>query len=712
MTARLPAFGVLLVAGVAGVYGAYRAGGAAAGLLAAAALACAGALLMRTEPASVEGASVSRLFDGALLALPGILTVYLSFESGAYFPETPALAAIMLAVVLVLRITLVDEPFAGFSWPLAAAVAGLGLYSLWILTSALWSDAPARSLIEFDRALGYLLLLVLFGSVPRTAQRLRWMAAGLALGVVAVAAAALATRLFPDVFPTAPNLGDEQLSYPLTYSNALGLLCVLGGVLCLYFATSARAGRTARAGAAAALPILATAIYLTLSRGPVAAAAVGLVVFAVLGRPRGLLPGVIATVPLSIVAVVSAYRHELLTTADPPAAAAAAQGHEVALVVVLCALGAAALRLLLTPLDDRLERFSLAPARRRPVIATGWAVIVVGVTALALATGIPGRIADQYDRFVETAEAGPNEDIRASVFDPSNRGLLDNWSVALRAFRDEPVHGQGAGTYELYWNRERPANQVSYNLNDAHSLYLEALGELGAVGFLLLVVFLGAILASLAPLRRGRTRSLYAALFATALAWAVHAGVEWDWEMPAVTAWLFAFGGAGLATHARSASRASPRQGVRVAVALLVLVAAIAPGLVVASQRQLDDGIDALRAGNCGKAIDRSAAAIASLEIRPEPYEVIAYCQARRGNHRLATQAMDRAVDRDPDNWRYRYGRAVLRGGAGLDPRPDLLTARALNPHQPEVNELLATIEKGTAVAWEPTLTPVVGSVP
>ena len=43
--------------------------------------------------------------------------------------------------------------------------SGLALFAVWTLLSAGWSDAPARAMIEFDRALAYLLVVVLIGSL-------------------------------------------------------------------------------------------------------------------------------------------------------------------------------------------------------------------------------------------------------------------------------------------------------------------------------------------------------------------------------------------------------------------------------------------------------------------------------------------------------------------------------------------------------------------
>ena len=83
------------------------------------------------------------------------------------------------------------------------------------------------------------------------------------LGVGAVGAL---TRLAPDHFPTAvPTIGPQSLTYPLTYANALAILCVFGAILSLYFATSVRQTAVVRALGAAALPIFS--VYSTRTCG-------------------------------------------------------------------------------------------------------------------------------------------------------------------------------------------------------------------------------------------------------------------------------------------------------------------------------------------------------------------------------------------------------------------------------------------------------------
>ncbi|MDQ3276500.1 MAG: hypothetical protein M3Q39_16105, partial [Actinomycetota bacterium] len=105
--------------------------------------------------------------EAAPALLPGALVVVFGFQAGGFFPGTVALVAVALAIVLVLRLTLAQRPFAGLSLPLAIAGAGLGLFAVWTLVSSVWSEAPGRALLEYDRVLLYLLAFLVLGSVVR-----------------------------------------------------------------------------------------------------------------------------------------------------------------------------------------------------------------------------------------------------------------------------------------------------------------------------------------------------------------------------------------------------------------------------------------------------------------------------------------------------------------------------------------------------------------
>ena len=103
------------------------------------------------------------------------------------------------------------------------------------------------------------------------------------------------------------------------------------------------------------------------------------------------------------------------------------------------------------------------------------------------------------------------------------------WDVALADASEHVVLGSGAGSFDDYWLEHRP---IPAYVRDAHSLYLETVAELGIVGLALLLVALGAPLVAAA---RARENRLVATAAAAYVAFLVHAGLDWDWEMPVTT---------------------------------------------------------------------------------------------------------------------------------------------------------------------------------
>ena len=670
-------------------------GNVVAAALALVATAFASALAFHVRRSATDVAFLRRIVSNGLLVVPGAMVLYFSFSSGGFFPDAPAFVALFTLVVLILWTTLAEQPFAAVSRGLAFATGALALYTVWILASALWSGAPSRALIEADRSLVYLLTLVLFGCLPRSSQRLSRMLQGVALAMVIVCTAGLLTRVLPDVFPSAIDYRDERLSHPLTYWNAVGMMAALAGIFCLHLTTSLSVAATTRVLAAAAAPIVYTTLYLTFSRGAIAAGLFGAVLYMVLGRPRGLLTGVAAVVPFSIVAVVSAYRADLLSSSVPTTVQAVEQGRSVAIVVAACVLGAALIRAVLLTADRRLARLQWGVELTPRIQVAGWGVALLSALALAVGLDLPQRLSEQSSRFFDTSQTLVEpDDPRDRLDSASSNGRVEHWLVGLRAFEQAEIRGLGAGTFGLTWAQGRPPAQAEAVVRDAHSVYVENLAELGVVGLALLVSVLATILVALVPIRRGADRCLYAALFAGALAWLLHAGVDWDWEMPAITVWLFAVGGLALARRADRPPALPPSRQVRVAVGLAAVLTAVGPGLVLLSENRLDRAIAAYERGDCDQAIADAASAIAVLDIRPESYEVIGFCQSRRGFHRLAADAMARAVELDPSNWELHYGLAVVRGAGGMDPRAAAGAALRLNPRDPVTLDLVEQLAR------------------
>ena len=320
----------------------------------------------------------------AIALIPGLLTIYFSFESGGYFAGAPALVAAEL---------LVAARRFGSRWrggrstargvALLLAAAALGAFAAWILLSGTWSDAPARAIPEYTRALGYLAALVFFGLLPFSVRRVRLMAYGLAAAIVVVCAAAFLSRTVPDAVSGLGELQAGRLSYPLDYWNSLGLLAGLGIVLCGHFACASRDHWASRVLGAAAIPLLTATLYYTFSRGATWATLVGIGVYAVLARPRGLLAGALATVPPTVVALMTVNPADVLTSSPRFAADTLATGHRTALIVFACVAVAGALRACLLPVDRRLEALGTAPRlRRRVLAAAGVAGLLAGADRL------------------------------------------------------------------------------------------------------------------------------------------------------------------------------------------------------------------------------------------------------------------------------------------------------------------------------------------
>ena len=126
--------------------------------------------------------------------------------------------------------------------------------------------------------------------------------------------------------------------------------------------------------------------------------------------------------------------------------------------------------------------------------------------------------------------------VKAHLLSGGGSGRWQFWSAALDQWDAHRVLGDGAGTYESWWAQHA---SFSYFVRDAHSLYLEALGELGILGFLLIVavvviagVAVGVRRSWRAPGDAGVTTAALTAVFA---AYGFSLGFEWMWELTAVS---------------------------------------------------------------------------------------------------------------------------------------------------------------------------------
>jgi O-antigen ligase len=630
---------------------------------------------------------------------PAACTAYLAFRSGGYFAGAPAIVAIVLAVALVLRLMLAEAPFEGIGPAMAWAIVGLGGFTLWTLLSAFWSHAPAQALINFDRALMLWLALVLFGSFGWSRDRVLWAVRILAATMVAVAILSLVTRLLPNIHEIPENFARDRLGYPLSYWNGLGVFVAVAILFCCGLATRRDEPPASKALASGAVPILAATLYFTFSRGSIAALLIGLAAFVALAARREMIPAAIAILPPTVIAVLLCLGTHTLSTEHYAAPAGVTEGHRLAWEVVACAVAAGVLRLLLRPLDRRLAAITLTPEFRRRAWIVAGAVVAVVVVGVGVAAS--GRISEDFHHFTESQGIEDTGELQHRLTDINNNGRIAQWKLALDRFSAEPLLGDGAGTFARSWAKEA---EDESRIVDSHSLYLGVLAELGLPGLLLLLTALLAILIATARRIFGPERVLYAAVFAAMLTWALHASVDWDWQLPATGFFVFALGGMAIAARrGEGPGWAPPVPGrtARIALSLCALALVVSPALVAISQGYLDAAVRDFEEGDCAGASRNALKAINTLSVRPEPYQLLGFCDSKAGQHELAISMLETAIERDRGEWESYYGLALVQAAAGQDPRAAARKAYELAPHEPLAEEGKELFTSGNPQIWE-----------
>ena len=646
-----------------------------------------------------EGRLVEALGWIGLALLPPAVLIYLSFNAGGYFPSASGFVTILLAQALVLRTTLAARPFEGFSRALAVPLGGLALYAAWQLTSTLWSHATARTLDSYDRTLLYLLALALFGSLRYTRRHIDRVLRCLVAGLVAVCLIGLVSRVLPHLWPTASSFYDERLNYPLTYWNAEGMMAAIALILAFHLSADRAGHWSVRILAAAVIPGVAATLLLTFSRGALGVTAVGLLAYCLLTRLHTLPGALLAIVAPTAIALRSAWDATLLATTKATSPAAVAQGRHVAIVVGACMLAAGALRGLTLLLDGRLATLRLVrsppPRRVRLGLAAGCGALVL---ALVLALGGYGFAHRQYERFVHTNTAGQTVHTRDRLSDVTNNGRLSLWKAALHIYDTQKLRGTGAGTYQLYYPRYR--SEPLY-VADAHSLYLQALAELGLVGFALILLVVLGILGGLLARVRGPDRGLYAALFAATLAWSIHQAFDWDWQMPAVTLAVPILAGLALARRGRGGSGQRGLPAPRTFVALGWLALAVAPLLIATSYARLHSSAQDLRRGDCVAAKREALSSLSLSAKRPQAYVIVGVCDLRQGFAQAAVPAMASAARLEPHSWEDAFWLGVARAAAGIDPRAAIARAIALDPLEQGLRNAARRLASSDPRSWE-----------
>ena len=577
------------------------------------------------------------------------------------------------AVALVLRGAR-GPAWGGTALLLFAALAALSYASIG------WSVQPANSWLEANRTLSYLAAFATALMLARLApERWRALVGATATAAGLVCAYSLLVKVFPGTLDSTDPLG--RLRAPFDYWNGVGLMGALGIAPCLW-AGARREGRLLlRALAVPAVAILIAAVVLAYSRGAIAVAIIGLVIWFGLA-PLRLRSALILALGLAAGAVIAAWGlatrgisadYVTLTTRT-------GAGHTFGIVIVIVLVLTTAAGLGAIQLLDR-----LTPSERaRRSVASGLLVLVgllpiAGVGALAAShRGLGGEVSHIWSSLTN-----PNGIVNDQ---PGRLVALSNsrphyWSQAITLGEHHLLAGVGA----LGFATAQPSSSSPiWNAQHAHAVHAhgylaETFADFGLIGLVVsLALFVAWWLASArtlqlrwprrAPAERappspgwGPERTGLVALLAVVVTFGLHSLIDWTWFIPgnavpalACAGWLVGRGPASQAVGRLARGRRLLRAPAAATALLCTLLLTLVAVWVVVQPLRSSDAVSAAETaaynGNGALALNEARSAAAEDPVSVDPLFLLSVIYAHMGNRASARNELVQATSRQPAN--------------------------------------------------------------
>jgi tetratricopeptide (TPR) repeat protein len=372
--------------------------------------------------------------------------------------------------------------------------------------------------------------------------------------------------------------------------------------------------------------------------------------------------------PVPALEVWLASREHALTQNAVHLSAAVHDGKRFALLVFVCALVMAALAVLFAFAERRVA----APRGLRYAYGAVLGLVVVAALAGVLVHyGSPTHIAKRgWDSF-KTPTTPSSSNLNNRLFSFSSNGRVDLWTAAWHDHNAHPLLGSGAGTFQEYWYQHRPNDA---QVIDAHSLYAETLGEMGPIGLALIVL---ALLVPISAAVLARGQPLVPIALGAYVAYLVHAGLDWDWEMTAVTLSALLVG-VGLVASAREREPRAVSGRLRYPlVAGTVAVAALA-FVVLVGNLELARAQHALARSDFSKAASEARSASDWAPWSAQALTTLASAQSKLGQKRQAVADVRAALRKEPKDSDLWYQLYLLAQGA--EANRAFATSVRLNP--------------------------------
>jgi len=475
------------------------------------------------------------VFKGLVMLALLVVTAYGMLNAGLYRDELwlPVAAGILAVLFVTLFVR-------GFYWDLhTVGILLVGLLAALVAVKGLsmvWTISETETIKETLRSSMYLATFLLALAALTSGRQVGPIIDVSVIMVAAVAGYGFLQKISPIDYPVR-SLDGVRMDSTLQYSNTTAVVLGMGVVLALARMGTVR--NLAMRGLYAAITLsFFIALYLTVSRGGIGSLGIGLIVLFVLvsSRLRMLadllllslpgawlwwqmqsLPGLLGTgvVRQQKIADGTVFRNDL----------------------ILALLVAFALQAAYTFLANRYE---LAVATRQRlgilVVAAGVLAVALGAFVVAGGYGGPGQA---YARLLGNANETGNVGQRLASLDISSRG--DYWSVAWEAWKERPLTGTGAGTFQYTWLKDRPGFK---GVKQVHNVYLEQGTETCVFAFLSFVGFVGVLVgytvrAAWRSGPQGERRLLLAGLCSALVVYLVSSAAEWHWYLPASTLFFF-----------------------------------------------------------------------------------------------------------------------------------------------------------------------------
>jgi hypothetical protein len=489
------------------------------------------------------------IFKSLVLAVLVVITFYGMLNRGLVGVERwlPVAAAILGLVFITLFVADYFADVPRIAWVLVGLLVVLVAVKGLSLT---WSIGRTETVQELLRSSVYLAAFVLAAASLSSWRLVGPFVDGMNLTAGAVAGYGVLQKVNPVEYPSNSTDG-IRVGSTLEYANTVAVVLGMGIALGLGRMTQLR-NPAVRGMYAALILVFGAILYLTFSRGGMLSLAAGLVVlFAVSGRRLEifgsllLISGPLAWLVWRVQGLDTFFEY---VSEEAPRAADGATFRNYLIVAAIQAF------LLQAVYAFLVGRYELAPTLRRSLGVAAAVIVLMGAGALGFVVygGQEGsdELLGAFSRKVEDTD-----DVRDRLTSLSSNSRSNYWRVAWEEWKEHPLTGTGAGTFQYTWLENRPGFG---GVKQVHNVYLEQGTETGIVAFLALGGFAALLLgyAARAAWRMrsgeaGERRVLLAGLTAAATVYLVSSALEWHWYIPPSTIYFFILAGVTIRLAAR-----------------------------------------------------------------------------------------------------------------------------------------------------------------